>query len=626
MVEIPGIPGFLVGIGGALIEVDNSTIRNCDIGMRLGRLVGAFLSYAAEQSTVTEANFQNCEAAIELIGNNGMQVMASVFEGNSHNVYGENASIHSHNNIYDLGEHRYINTWPTYHSPQYFENVMYMSTIRIDAAVNTADMNLKKNTILDGSSFYVFGDLHFDVDENDFYGTGEIRQVGVYLDDTGDNRFNRVRRNYFHGHRVANQNNGINDTEYWFNCFENTLAFDIALGYNGWAPGGAQTQHKFHHTQGNDLSAAGNCFWKKSPHSTFPGNIGVTCQPGVDVDHFTYWYKREDNSWESLCKVANPDPCPVNNVNRYDLEEAEGTLLIPCGTGNPMIGGPGGGGIFNTYFNSCRCDSISKSDCAAKRDSLLMVLDSIENHYQYSHPIFKRWAKNRIKRCLNRMIRDEVIRRVEEDEDREAAIDLLSAQSDFTYQIMAYGLMMDQMDIPRAKNYLNAVVTREPEEDDFIYSQTLLHKYFESGGNPDTLTQQELETLYDNGVKRNPYSGFSRGVYTHITGELIEMDIRLLEDTIEHRKSEELVTNKVVQLRIYPNPITDQELNVEIEGLKAGEIYNLTILDFTGRIVQTGKIASAFSSVQLNIPAGIYLVRIDHQGTVLMQEKLVKVD
>jgi hypothetical protein len=219
-----------------------------------------------------------------------------------------------------------------------------------------------------------------------------------------------------------------------------------------------------------------------------------------------------------------------------------------------------------------------------------------------------------------------VIRIVEDDEDREAAIDLLSTQSDFTYQIMAYGLMMDQMDIPRAKNYLNAVVTREPEEDDFIYSQTLLHKYFESGGNPDTLTQQELETLYDNGVKRNPYSGFSRGVYTHITGELIEMDIRLLEDTIEHRKSEELVTNKVVQLRIYPNPITDQELNVEIEGLKAGEIYNLTILDFTGRIVQTGKIASAFSSVQLNIPAGIYLVRIDHQGTVLMQEKLVKVD
>ncbi len=76
------------------------------------------------------------------------------------------------------------------------------------------------------------------------------------------------------------------------------------------------------------------------------------------------------------------------------------------------------------------------------------------------------------------------------------------------------------------------------------------------------------------------------------------------------------------QLEFYPNPAKEM-VNIYFKN----DIQtNLTILDFSGRVVQTIMIKEGQSDYQLDVskyPSGVYFVQVQFDGNLLQSEKLI---
>jgi hypothetical protein len=81
--------------------------------------------------------------------------------------------------------------------------------------------------------------------------------------------------------------------------------------------------------------------------------------------------------------------------------------------------------------------------------------------------------------------------------------------------------------------------------------------------------------------------------------------------------------------RIYPNPVTNGEFNINLSALTNGN-YSVTISDLAGRAIQTNKVAllSGKQTVKMKINSrltkGMFLVTVrDQDNTSLITEKIL---
>lgn len=93
------------------------------------------------------------------------------------------------------------------------------------------------------------------------------------------------------------------------------------------------------------------------------------------------------------------------------------------------------------------------------------------------------------------------------------------------------------------------------------------------------------------------------------------------DGTFEYLGTVELLNkgNFTVALDVYPNPVIDNKLNVEISGLPIEEVKNISILDIRGKIVYQMSPDGTVSSVELpsNLVKGLYFVQMDFtEGTI----------
>jgi choice-of-anchor B domain-containing protein len=86
-----------------------------------------------------------------------------------------------------------------------------------------------------------------------------------------------------------------------------------------------------------------------------------------------------------------------------------------------------------------------------------------------------------------------------------------------------------------------------------------------------------------------------------------------------------LPNSQKIEFRVYPNPSTGKA-SVKFNTAGLDEVYQLRIIDFTGRKLATKIIQTTASDTELpsDFPAGIYLVQLMEKGRVLGTEKWVK--
>lgn len=75
---------------------------------------------------------------------------------------------------------------------------------------------------------------------------------------------------------------------------------------------------------------------------------------------------------------------------------------------------------------------------------------------------------------------------------------------------------------------------------------------------------------------------------------------------------------KTLEFSLYPNP-SGGDLKVELANDK---VYNVAIQDMTGRTVFTSMNLQGATTIQLNVPAGVYMVRVD-SGQLISNQKLI---
>ncbi len=159
-----------------------------------------------------------------------------------------------------------------------------------------------------------------------------------------------------------------------------------------------------------------------------------------------------------------------------------------------------------------------------------------------------------------------------------------------------------------------------------------------TAGDPNPVTQDLLDVLsYTPGVEANdmpfgsefPYVAMPHSGTGPCSGLAIEYTQPAILDPSDGSVGVNEIAGTAVQLRAYPNPMTDRtafEFNLKAEGTVRIEVYTVTgklvSTPFTGKL-QSGKQTITWDAT--GIAAGTYLAKaVDAQGVLLGAMKLTK--
>jgi hypothetical protein len=563
-----------VEYGGALVEVNNATIRNCDIGIRMS------LNFFDETSSIQNSTIESCDVALSLYQSNKMNIQNSLFIDNQTAIDGISSSVVAESSTFNSDVYMTSN-WPQASASFFKENTFLEMYATFHTASNSEELLFFNNQFFD-SGFTALGEMFLKIENNDYIGS----ETGNYFWNTGENIQNLIQNNDFSGVEYGNTNTGDNDTEFWYNCFDATVEADIEVYHLA----------SIHHSQGEEEEAAANCF-------SFAGKI----KTGIGTEEFDYWSKDGILPATNICKHPG--------TGNFDLKQANDEFGSNCGSSLPGVPGTGP----NRYL-ACKC--WDRHDCETMRQYILNQIAILEENTTMN-PYVREWAIRSWRRCLDKNLRRSVRIEIEDENDRQAAIDLLQAQPEFRYNNMAYGMMMDEHNYPAAKSYLNSLLGLIPAEQEYVASQNILHEYLMSSMNPSSVTQQQLTVLYQNGSSFNTLSGFSRSIYRYITGDTIHIHLPHLEKELQPT-SKKNHTERLPQVKIYPNPLMEDVFMVAIDDFNPEYSYELTAYDFTGTLVMTQRVNTPLSRVNFTLPSGMYIIHLTAEGHTLATEKLVK--
>jgi hypothetical protein len=566
-------------IGGAKITIEgNSSISNCEIGVRLGPIYGY-----QELSSIDNATFNNNEIGVQINSNNGLIIKNSTFKYNNHlDIQGISSSMVADNNTFNTSI-EFSSNYPIFTGSNFKNNDFFVqngtitnttvgAALYIDAMSNSTDFYIQNNQFF-GTGIQIVGELDFDIRNNDFHESGE----GTWISESGDSITNFVTANNFYDNVYGNSASGINDTEYQKNCFNGTDTWDIEVNENA----------SIHESQGIEQNAAGNCFSKHI----------VTANTS---EHFDYY----------VLQFTVPLNCtqPGSSGN-FSKKDASQDISIPCGTGN---------NIYSTIPARYRdCTYTNTTDLKQMITYLrneILLLEANTN----MDPWIKKWLIAKYKRCLDRAIKLKAKDDLEQ-KGKDSTIVFLLSQPEFRYQSMAYGLVMENNDLTRASTILNNLPISDVNVQEFVNVQNTYLDYLNSKSNY-ILTTSNNSLIYNAGLRKHPLAGFARTVYHTITGQKIPVTLTHLNGNPNIRAKEVVKPD----ISIFPNPTENGVFNIELASFTEGDEIISLVYNLYGQIIQRNPLIEKQSQIKIpNVPSGLYLVQIMVNNNITYSRKLI---
>ncbi len=567
--------------GGGVVTMNNSVIRECGVGIKFGPSDFRVPSQYAigELSTITnESLFEDCDHAIELNKNHGLSVEESIFQNNCGLAIEAWNSAFSANSSTFLCEIHSFAEYHNIHASTITNNTFLNTQIFNESQGNAQQMLISGNRFF-SASIYNSGELWFDIKGNDFY------DADGYLDfnSTGKALSNFVQGNAFYNTYEANRNAGVNDMEYLINCFESTDIADIFLFNNA----------SIAVQQGVTQLSAGNYF----------STTGTRIESESSADFFTY-YTQDFNYLQSR---KHPTFSQYYDVMNCDVEANQS-----CGTNSNIQGN-----LPDRHFH---CNPQIGEDLEEFIATIQAEIDRLLTDTSVS-PWEREWLIARYRKCIDKYTKIIALEIIQQ-EGLESAINFLQGQEGIRYQYLAYSLMVRNLELARARSFLNGLIINSQEDSDFVFTQNIYLDYLEQGDDY-ILSNSDKQTLKNKGEKANPLSGFVRSIYYLMTGERIILPMPDYEGgRIRSKKNANSSNTKGL---VFPNPLNSDEFNVNLEDYKNYPELSIEVLSIQGSVMLKQNMLEEIERIAIpNLQSGIYVLRLSDANGQLHMEKFVK--
>ena len=599
---------------GGLVTAIDASFLNC-------RRAVQFMKYGTgiikDKSTFTNCTFDGMKYAITIWANNGIKIDNCHFNNiTQYAVHPYNSEVFIENGcVFEnmpMGVN-IINTFPQPFAPQIGDentnsNDFSCSEYGVHATTtgSTDPLDIVNNNFLGGEvGIHVGGESYFEIHHNDLFGyTGigaeEISTVAAVSTGFQDNKiFENNIHSSLYGSRAIWENPGL---RYLFNCFDFNTTTDVLIEQGSIHP---FQEGLMYDTNGSDTTEAGNCFTKGIvPEIDNTGNAIISYFVDPDVQPLD-------------CKFLD---------NSLNVTQAPGDLAeLAAGCGS--VNSPG-----NINVNSfCGGPFKDKQEILDRIASIEAYITQIENT-TYPSAAYKEYLLAKYQKCLDRLLAQTGIIILVPDKEpvgdphgllrMEEFISFYSANSDFNYQILAYGMMVQLNDITRARTYLNSLTANTTEKQDFVWAQNINLDYLENTTNYVLAVSDETQ-LYTIARKSDPLAGYARSIYEALTEIKVDLD---LPDSVQgstkrnSEKADELELQN--QIKISPNPAFDY---ITISSANE-EIRKISIIDLSSSIIAK-EISGNQDRVKIDIsalPKGVYIVLVETALGETVTEKLVK--
>lgn len=589
---------------GNLIISSSGTIQNCEIGVRLNS-VGALYGFGpgVESSTIEDAFFRNNKTGIQLNHNHGLSLNRNTFEYNDYGIEATNSSADVYdNNFADYDVSIMINAlYPSLSGFNIERNAFTNGFAVYTETLNNAEYLFINQNVSISAPIFTHGLTDYQVTSNDVIDCFR----GMEFSATGSDNANLVYSNSFSNNGTGVNVDGNNNMEYRFNCFENTANADIGLGYGT----------SIREVQGQQVEEAANCF-----------DNGARIQTVDDDPELTFRY------WKYPQPVGNPnwdckEPRQAGAGQNFNLVDAVEEINEACGSGVNIYGSYPN---FLIQFRDCQ-DFINRNynDVEALEELISSLEEEIDRLGQeVASGQLNYWIARTLiakyKECIDRAKKNIVTTILQEPngDPRDRAITYLSNDDDFTFNIMAYSLMMSANEYARALAYLQTLNPSSEDEYDFIEVQSIYHQYL---ADPIgfSLSSTDRNTIYNAGNKRLELAGFVRKVYHQLTGERILLDVPMYDDPRgDIREAKEAET----KVNIYPNPsIQNADLTIEVDGDFLTDINPvIKVYNAQGQLLISNALRNKRQTMVMPDQSGLLFITIDRDGEVIHSQKLIR--
>ncbi len=581
---------------GGFIQANGATIRN---GFKAVEFMKFGVKLVKDGSTFVNCKFENLREGVTIWSDNGLSFNKCTFTNiTNRGIQPYDSDVNVFNGCSFNGVKTGIDivtTYPIPFAPQ-IGNLNSLANnfscfehgIFANASGNIQNMSVVNNNFTGGTTgIESSGISHYLIERNTF----SDQVFNVVPMDGGYNsdyiQYNKMNHTTLAAHNVFN-NSGL---EYLGNCFGNNLG-DIYVN-NG----------DLYLYQGSPQMEAGNCFTRN----------GVFEIDNTDGNTIAYFEKQ--GSTTSSCK----HPVHSFNIN----VERTANLDRPWVCGSTSITSTGGGTL------SERCTSFNENMTIAQlineMNQIIQSISSLSNSTATSSNTYQLTSLRMCLREVQILIGKKGYENLAGDPSGgvENMITFYSSQPEFMNKITAYGMMLYNGEIGRARTYLNALVTSTTEEYDFKAAQFINLDYL-SDVKSYQLSATNKNLLYNIGKRAYPLNGYARSLYQVLTGERLELE----KPNIGNRSSRggELFSNLNEGIYSAPNPVSNGTHIIYFNSKQHDQDFKIQLVDVNGQNVyfgqSIGKLEYEINTSDLT--DGLYFLRISNQlGETAYQAKLV---
>ncbi len=562
---------------GGLVFCDNARFYDNDRAVE-------FYPFSNDKSQFINTTMQNGRYGISLWNNHGVEIIdCNIINMSEDGVYSEEGTISIFDNTLFLGNNYGV----------YIDNSIIPVTNINRIGLESGSGNLFQHNYID--MHFVGADHANDI----YHNSCSNSTVGIYMN--GKNTFSIKRNTFTDIDRQANnlQSTGNGTSAIHENVYTNTV-YGIILSHNN--------EDKdfdincFYETEKVDVllneaniddeiglmqRSASNCFSHDGALDVWAQNMEVS---------FIYWEPPLGEGDE--CQRAN-DLNPIFKA----LSNAATPIICmePSGPPNDDDG------------NLCVFDTESMN-----MDSLIQTIEieiaSIEqDSTNTSQPGLQ---LSRLKKCLNVALKEYVDSLLTAGDCTKAFL-LYDRQTDNKLRIKALSVLLECDDCSGAQMWLNSFIPVREEIQDYTAIQSINSRRLCDRSNF-VASQNELDLIYTIAHKTHPYAAYARSLWHIITEESIFLpDPELVHDTKTREKDE------TFNVQIQPNPVQDQLNLLFSTKLKQSIVQIVTMQGHV--IARQNLLDTDECKIDLiDIPAGIYIVKVTSGGEIFHLEKFTK--
>lgn len=208
------------------------------------------------------------------------------------------------------------------------------------------------------------------------------------------------------------------------------------------------------------------------------------------------------------------------------------------------------------------------------------------------------------------------------EEDRiDDAVNLLINEGEFSMRIKGYSILVEYGRLLEARNYLSNLTTSSDEENNFVDVQNIYLDALEDQSY--TPKSSDLSFLNAESQQNTVLAGYAASVYFYLIGEVIEG----VHHYVDPRSREKSNYKSDYGISIYPNPFTDNQLNIIIDGFDNKTSARAEVYSISGRLMLKQPIINHETNLifSQNLEKGIYFYKVYFDEIEFHAGKLIKI-